>query len=407
MTRRIEHQDGSALVTAMLVMFMFLITGFAVISNVETQTRDSGRERTRESSFQLAEGVLNSAIYRLSQTWPGQVGTAFPAQCTIGVPSQNCPSDQYLRNAFNTPDFKRWGTNVRWSVQVRDNGGAYRNYYSDAILANQPSFDAAGNADGTADQKMWVRAQALVGGRRRTLVALIKAENLQSGLPTNKTLVAGYFETTNNGNKVIVDNGANGDIVVRCGSGGAITGNVNDCAEFQANKGQVTPLRITSDTAFPPALSPESLDAVRALAQAQGNYYQGCAPSLQGDVPGEVVFIEDAGSSGCSYTSNSQFNTPTQRGAVVIAKGKLTLGGTSDFYGVIYPANVNDSNAVLLSLQGNAVVHGGALIDGRGGAALGSSKNNLVFDGNAASALKIFGTAGIVQNSFREINATS
>ena len=406
MTRLLRRQDGSALVPAMMVMFMFLITGFAVVSNVETQARDTGRERARESSFQLAEGVLNSAIYRLSQQWPTVADTA-PVVCNRTIVDWDCPSDAYLQNVFNTPDFSRWTTNVNWTVHVRDNGGNFRNFYSDQVLTNQPTYDAAGNPDGSADQKMWVRAQALVNGRRRTLVALIKAENLASGLPTNKTLVAGYFETTNNGNKDIIDNGANGDVVVRCGSGGPVTNGINDCAEFEANKGQVTPLRITSDAAFPPALSPEALEQLRELAFVQGNLYSsGCPASLEGDNAGEVVFIEDAGA-GCTYTSNGLYNKPNTPGVVVVAKGGIILRGTSQFHGVMYFANTNNSNGILLDLGGDARIIGGVLIDGPGGALLGSSKKNLQFDPAAASNVQMFGTAGIVQNSFREIRATN
>ena len=401
----LRRQDGSALVPAMMVMFMFVITGFAVISSVETQSRDSGRERTRESSFQLAEGVLNSAIYRLSQQWPTAADPA-PPVCNRAVADWDCPADAYLQNVFNTPDFSRWATQVNWTVHVRDNGGAFRNYYSDQVLTSQPLYDAGGNPDGSSDQKMWVRAQALVNGRRRTLVALIKAENLQSGLPTNKTLVAGYFETTNNGNKDIIDNGANGDVVVRCGTGGAITNGINDCAEFEANKDQVTPLRITSDPAFPPALSPETLDQLRELAFVQGNLHPGCPPSLEGDKPGEVVFIEDAGA-GCTYSSNGLYNRPNAPGSVVVLKGGISLGGTSQFHGVMYFVNANNSNSVLLNLGGDARIIGGVLIDGPGGALLGSSKKNLQFDPTAAQSLQVFGTAGMVQNSFREIRASS
>ena len=48
---------------------------------------------------------------------------------------------------------------------------------------------------------------ALVAGRRRTLVALVKAELTTLNFPKH-TVVAGWFATSNQGNKVIVDNDA-------------------------------------------------------------------------------------------------------------------------------------------------------------------------------------------------------
>ena len=48
-------------------------------------------------------------------------------------------------------------------------------------------------------------------------------------------------------------------------------------------------------------------------------------------------------------------------------------------------------------------VFGSIVIDGPGGLSAGSSKVNLVYDPNVFNGFKAFGTAGIVQNTFREI----
>ena len=421
---RLRRDDGFALVAAMMVMFIFFALGLAVLATNDTQSRETRRERNRESAFQLAEGVLNSAIYRLSQQWPGTAGTAYPTpSCSAAnasdsaSPSTACPSVAYLKSTFGTKDFANWSSNVTWSVQVRDNGGPYRSYYNDAGITAQPSYDAAGDpATGGPDNKLWVRAQAKVRGKTRTLVALIRAEDLDSNFPSTKTLVAGYFTTTNSGKKVIVDNGTNGDVVVRCGTGTQAapvpyTTTQNGCAEFPKVE-QISPMRVTSQTDFPPALSPEALDAVRALAQSQGNYFQTCAQllanpnKLAGDVPGEVVFVEDGGNL-CTVQGNTDYNDIDHKGALVFAKGGLAMRGNAEFYGVVYFANQDNSNNILLDLGGNSAINGGALIDGPGGAYLGSSKTNLNFKDNPASGLKLFGTAGLVQNSFREIKPSS
>jgi hypothetical protein len=94
-------------------------------------------------------------------------------------------------------------------------------------------------------------------------------------------------------------------------------------------------------------------------------------------------------------------------GYVVIAKGAITINGGATFYGVIYHANVDDSNAALVNLGGNSEINGAVTIDGRGGMFAGSSKENIIWNPNVFNNLTAFGTAAIVQNTFREISATS
>ena len=62
---------------------------------------------------------------------------------------------------------------------------------------------------------------------------------------------------------------------------------------------------------------------------------------------------------------------------------------------------------MLINLKGNISIFGAIVIDGAGGLSAGSSKVNLVYNPNAFSGLKAFGTAGIVQNTFREIQGTA
>ena len=221
----------------------------------------------------------------------------------------------------------------------------------------------------------------------------------------NATLVAGKFEVSNSGNKVMIDtNGTSnewvpGDIIVRCNKAAA------GCAVWDQPKGQIEPDTVKSNPTQPKALSPEALDLLRARAVAEGNYYTGCAPSLQGDVPGELVFMENA--EGCHFNGNQVYNSPTKPGYVVIAKGTPTLNGNAEFYGVIYHANEAESSDMLINMKGNISIFGSIVIDGAGGLSAGSSKVNLVYNPNAFSGLKAFGTAGIVQNTFREIKGTA
>ena len=402
---RLQREDGVALMTAMLVMTMMLLFGFAILTNVDSQRSDSRRERERESSFQLSEGVLNAQIFQLSTRWPssttgsGGASVVYPASCTQTDIAQDCPSITALIGSFNNVD--QANGNESWITNVRDNGGTAPDFYSDALITSQPTFDQ--NNDGF----LWVRSSAVVRGHRRTLVALVKAEKTTLNFPKH-TLSAGFFTTTNSGNKTIIDNDGEsdefvpGEVYVRCTfPGGSLP--AAGCADYQANKGQVSPNRVFSDPSMPPAVTPEALETLRSSAKADGNYYAtGCPPSLQGDVAGEMVFIENPGGT-CNYNANSNFNTFAKPGYVVMAKGKLLINGGATFYGVIYHANTDDSSGVLVELGGNSEINGAVTIDGPGGMFAGSSKENIIWNPNVFNNLTAFGTAAIVQNTFREI----
>ncbi len=421
MTRSLRSERGSALVPALVIVGLLLMSGSAMLATIDTQQRESRRERVRESNFTLVEGILNTQIFRLSKRWPGETSDTapYPVGCPAAVATVDCPSTTTLKGIFNNVDHGSWDT-VRWTTQVRDddNGGTPSNgsYWSDTMLTTAPAYDRNGN------DRLWVRAQATVRGRTRAVVALVKAEVVESRLVPNETIVAGWFQTTNEGvQKDFIDQQAGGSIIVRCGAGGEATLPPNqtaDCADFKETRhgSTVSPPRVYSRPGYGNAYEdPElSIDALREQASMQGNYFaSGCPTSLAGDVAGEIVFVEKAPAAGCPFQSNAIYNSPDRPGAVVVASGgMLELRGTLQFYGLLYHANMQETvdgltgpKQVLLKLHGNAKVVGGMVIDGyRGGVEVGSSgQGQLVHSPNAGGALKTFGTAGIVQNSFREL----
>ena len=104
-------------------------------------------------------------------------------------------------------------------------------------------------------------------------MALVEAENVTLSFP-RATLVAGHFDVSNNGNKVMIDtNGtanefAPGDIIVRCSLGLA------DCADSNrqgTDRAEHRPKR----TNQPRALG-RGARALRERAKSDGNYYAGC-----------------------------------------------------------------------------------------------------------------------------------
>src|SRR3712207_9006853 len=110
----LKRQDGNALVTSMLVMFLFLTLGVTTLTLVDVQQKESGRERVRESSFALSEGVLNSQIYLLSRQWPGEATQAYNGQCTVATSANpRCPDHATMQTGFTGNDYT---TGMSWKI---------------------------------------------------------------------------------------------------------------------------------------------------------------------------------------------------------------------------------------------------------------------------------------------------
>ncbi len=202
---------------------------------------------SRRSSSPRARSTRRSI--QLSTRWPGATATA-------PVPEL---LRHRLRSSARLPDRGRDAAAVRraWTTPPATSGSprsattAARtpNYWTDALLATPAhattsttttSCGSVPRASSAAASARWSRSS-----RPRTCTL---------NFP-RAALVAGHFETSNSGNKVIIDtNGeANqfspGDIIVRC----ALT--VAGCASYDSDKGQIEPDTIRSNPAQPRAVS--------------------------------------------------------------------------------------------------------------------------------------------------------
>ena len=412
MSARLSSERGSALVTALLVTTLFMMLGLATVSLVDTQQRESGRERVRESSFTLAEGVLNSQIYLLSRQWPGSETQQYADACTKATGADpQCPDVNTVEGAFTGTDYDP--PTVEWSTEVHDNtdaAGAGR-FYDDAVVRDEPGWDA--NRDGY----VWVRAQSILDptsryAHRRTIVALVNVEELTTMFPRN-AIVAGKIKVHPNGNQTYIGT-AGSYVTMRCTS----TALNDDNCRGWTRLNQVGPnAEVVVNAAQPPAMNSDAVERMRETARANGTYYaSGCVPTLAG----AVVFIERA-DCGSSYDlqGTAAWNTAEDPGVLIVGSGSIGFRGNALYYGVIYNVNGSDgtgstSSSHIVTLEGNSCIVGSVVIDGGGGLMVGSSSGasrcpnrlgNLQFDANVSNRLRAYGTAGIVQNSFREIQA--
>jgi Tfp pilus assembly protein PilX len=404
---RICDEQGWALVTAMLLMAIMLSTILGVANYVDGQTKLGAISRKRETAFNYAEAAMNMQVYALSRDWPGagQSTTPYPV-CTPASSTSRCPNATELANLIASPD----ATGVTWTTQVHDNGGTSPNFYADSAVLAQPAYDA--NADG----RMWVRAQVTARGKTRTIVELVRVEEEALDLP-HAAVVAGRFVSTNSGNKTVVDttngSGANGFVGVRCT---VVLNESSACldqplgtspTQNQAKwdslvQTQISPYAGHVQTGYVStnAMSQFTRDQLKARAIADGKYFATCPATWPS---GPVVWIE---SGNCSYSSNVTINSQAQPGLLLVNNGTLTLGGTGDYWGVIYCVNAQNSSGVVLSLNGSGTLHGGVFADGNGiVSAGGTSNNNIKYEDSSLSAVKGYGSAGLIQNTWREIKS--
>jgi hypothetical protein len=402
-----QDESGNVIVTAILVLGIMISIGLAAMSQVDGQTAQSRTQRERESTFNLTEGALSQQIFILGRRGTGTVSNPYPAVCGTDVASSGfCPDPAKLALNYDSATQKDFSSATQWRTWVRDNASSASSapdtFWSDSLLGNavtgvggRPRYDQNG------DKLMWVRAQANVRGRERAIVGLIRIEPRPVTVPAN-TILAGKFRTTNNGghSAAIVDTTGSLGVTVRCGPAGG-SGVVGNCLQYQPNKGQIQPDVTHTGYAEQKTLSEDDLEGLIDVAKANGTYYTSQPSTLTGD----VVVLNPGGSTEMKYTGNSVFNSLTNPGVVILLSGKLELGGTVDYHGLIYHANLsNSSDGDLVKVHGNSQLVGGVIVDGNGGVEAGSSgKQNIKFNGNAFVDINAFGTAGVVQNTWREI----
>jgi Tfp pilus assembly protein PilX len=398
---RLSDDQGWALITAILLMTIMLGTVLSVASFIDGQTRQGAATRKRETAFNLTEAALNAQIFALSQDWPGTGSTATPyPTCTQASTVARCPNATALSNLIASPD----ATGATWQTVVRDDSvNSSPNFYSDATTLSQLPYDSNNNG------KVWIRASATARGKTRTMVTLVRVEEQAEDIP-HAAVIASRLNDSNSGSKVIIDmshsTGANGFVGVRCTPGPGET-KTNPCLGQQYDASSWPSTKVTQQlwpydghiqTGYngAPVMTAAARTRLKARAVADGTYYATCPATIPSR---EVVWVE----SGNCQIQGTQVNSATAPGMLIVNYGTVDVLSQADFYGVIYAVNSQASSGTVVTVHANGVVHGGILIDGAGGMEAGSSKENVIFDDTAYNAVKTYGTAGMIQNTWREI----
>jgi Tfp pilus assembly protein PilX len=417
-SRRIDlrNEDGIAIVVAVILLAFMLILGLAAASFVDGQSNLTGKQRQRETAFNVAEAALNAQITQIGHHWAGKNAETIPSiaftQCPGGT---YCPADGELKALVPSADTK---VPIAWKTNVYDNSGGLAAHFADSRIAGQCGCDA------NKDQKVWVRAEATVRGHKRVIVSLVQ-EQFQAESVPHAALISGSLTIRNNGlhSGAIIESGT-GVVAVRCTVappenssqeclgqplGKPPTQNPDDWNNLLSN--QISGWAGAVQGYDPePVFSQDQVDRFINTARAESTYYTSCPASLAG----QVVVVNTTGT--CSYTGSDEWNTQADPGFLIFlnSNSALSLGGTTTYNGVIYHANSGQTDPLALGSDpqstgsliitgGNTLIRGGVIIDGPGRMEAGESGMNIQFDDHGYDAVKSLAAAAIVQNSWREL----
>jgi Tfp pilus assembly protein PilX len=408
--RRARDESGFALITSIIILTVMIGLGTGLLFLTDSQQKASAREQATEQAFNVAEAALNAQIGQLSHSWPT---TEFPSSCTAAssTESNGCPSQKALevgypngystRCSAGTPK-DAWGSALtnEWTTYVRDDGGLGNpatQLFNSSTEQTAPAYDA------NKDLKLFVRSVGVVQCRTVVVVALASAQLVTVPFPIT-SISANWFETSNSGNKVIVNTkgGASeaGGVSMRCsGFTGTEKEIEEQCKKWDKVHGQVTP--DTTNVAANPSvtLTASQREGIKAEAKLNKTYFApGTCPGSLAELKGKSTYVE--GPCALSYTEGTG-NSEKEPGFLVLVNGTFKLDGNAEFFGTVYAANAQNSSGAVVQVHGNAKITGSIVVDANGGISFGSSHENFTYNPAAAKELTSFVGASATRNSFR------
>lgn len=442
--KRVRDEEGIAMLTALLLLLVMLGLGAALMTTAAGQQKSASNQQQTESAYSLAEAALNAEVYALTQSWPTSAdgptttapGYGYPTSCNAASNGASyCPTAADLSNypsGGNCPSGTRkdaWSSSSSvsngWTTYVRDagaKGSGTQSLFSSSSESTMSAFDSSGSG------ALWIRAVGIVQCHIAVVVTKVSEQIVHESFP-DYVINANNLSTGNNSpNKTIINtedtSGNASPISLRCsgsGYGGGSQPPSSSCSNV-AN-GQIQPAaNYVNPPAGSPTLSTSQLSQVKSMAQASGTYYAaGNCSWFNNPQPATVVYVTgDCSSSSLTAVNvgyNSSTGTCSSYTFLVVANGTVSLGGNTDFCGVIYAPNLSGLSGDIVTAQGNATILGGLNVDGSASLQLGdsgngtnctdTSKNNKCGDleFTLAAFANLDGFAGVdpTPNSFRQL----
>jgi hypothetical protein len=448
---RLGDQHGYVMISAVILTTIMVSIGLVAAALIDNGTRRTREDRERESALLVDEGVLYAQSLVMQTAWPTGPGLDdnlrpqyYPSRCDLTTGADfRCPNPKTLAAAnaggsasaaFNNVDVVE---DVTWGTKVRDNGGSLGAAY-DPANADLPQTGCFTNApctyDANGDRELWVQSQTVVRGKPRNIVARLRLEQLAENIPQT-AVVSGALSITNNGNHggtPIIDS-RESQVIVRCPD----PGSDSSCANFE--EGQISSGTPQPDATAPNMMSADQLQRFKQRAIMDRTYFPGC-PTDPYQLTGKVVWVE-----GCASPPNLTnkiptvpcptaptgldkdcVNTESNPGLLIWHCGMADMAGGWTYRGVLYIVNNSDGTcaAPLNSQRGNGTcssqpradendaittnggfgVWGSIAVDGPACLKLGSNGVQVSYDQRVFDAVESYGTVGLVQNTWREID---
>lgn len=349
--RQLDKQRGSTLIPLLGIIAAVAIMATALTSMVIASGGFTAHERTRTKAFNVSEASLNKAMFQLQAAWPadGEPFTwdnaAFETAFQAGAPNEFAAPPAGL-------DFS--------SVTVTDN-------VPDAAdpTGPWPIYDK------NNDRIVRVVVQANVGDRKTRLQADVERIFFETMMPRGVAIYSGAnLDNSGSGNgvmpKISVED-APADLEVSA----RVVGSIDDSQGNLIETGIITKQGSgASGAGDPEDVFPQSLvEALKSMA----DYKNGANENTDGDryfttVAAAASSPADTFSPAGGFSGLCVINDPS--GADISLSGNVNsaanpgvllsldpdsaidLGGTGNFYGVIYVAGPLDKS------HGNFVVHG-------------------------------------------------
>jgi hypothetical protein len=437
---RLRNEQGSALMMAVIILFIILGLGTALMITANGQKTAASNEQNGESAFWMAEGALDAQIYALSVKWPTagdapspstSVTLGYPKSCNSSNAGQSyCPSASdlaaYPSNAQACPPgtagdaWNPGGSRSAWTTYVRDAGPAgtsQQQLFDDTVEQGTARYNSSFLTTEPSNNYVWVRAVGQVNCKTSVVIAEVSMQSLALNFP-KLVLNADGFNITDNGQKTIINTVGTGSttpsqISVRCGGASYTPPPPSSCAGYGSSQISPAPTWVTPPSPTP-VLSTSQLSQAKLMAQANGTYFPSttdCSTITAAQLAGQLVYIEGSPTCAISITSNPVINSQASPGWLVINDGAI------NFDGVIYGVNASNQSASIVTLGGTSTIVGGLAVNGNATLSLGSSGNgvgcasgnkcgDLEFDPNAFNTLIGFGGAAQTPNTFRQLPAS-
>jgi Tfp pilus assembly protein PilX len=409
--RKLRNEEGFVLVSAIILLTVIVGLGFGLLLFTDNQQKASSREQASELAFNVAEAALDAQIGQVSRAWPGKKALTPETGCTPATSGEpDCPSAESMNVPYPASSATcsngvapkdAWGSpsSNEWTTYVRDDAEKNGSYFNSALEKTQKGFDENG------DNKLWVRAVAVVQCRLVSLVSLVARQEIAANFPRTM-MSANWFQTGNNGfgHEVIVEGrdeeaSQNGEVFMRCNG----FTDVSQCEKYR--EGQLANAKVNPPPGAPsPTLSASALAAYRQAAEVENSYYPpGSCPS--GLPSGRIVFVEGP----CTVRGVKQEvgNSKEQPGFLVIVNGTFELAGQSEYFGIVYARNEQQSSGIVVRVGGNAHLIGEINVDGNGGIEVGENHLlNVIYNPRGAEELKVYAGATPTRNTFRVLSIT-